>query len=88
MKQAREKNNQELTGRVISDKMTGTVKVAVNSLFRHPLYKRQVNKTKKYLADCQKVAAKTDDLVVIVVTRPLSKQKHWQVIKNISQEKK
>jgi small subunit ribosomal protein S17 len=67
------------TGKVVSDKMEKTVVVAVEIKMRHSVYKRTISKTKKYKAHDEKNEARTGDTVVIMETRPLSKDKRWRV---------
>ncbi len=71
-----------LKGVVVSDKMIGSVTVKVTRLFSHPLYKKRVRRDKKYICD-NPVGAKLNDEVLIEESRPLSKRKHWRVIKVI-----
>jgi len=66
-------------GRVVSDKMDKTVVVAVETAFRHPLYGRIVKKTKKFKAHDEHNECKVGDIVRIMETRPLSKEKRWRV---------
>lgn len=70
-----------LTGRVVSDKMDKTVVVEVERLLRHPLYKKVIKKTKKYKAHDEDNACRVGDMVSIVESRPLSKEKRWIVEK-------
>ncbi|OGO61664.1 MAG: 30S ribosomal protein S17 [Chloroflexi bacterium RBG_19FT_COMBO_48_23] len=72
------------TGKVISDKMDKTVVVLVESLRRHPLYKKVVKHTSKFKAHDEANACKIGDVVKIIETRPLSKDKCWRVAKIIS----
>ena len=72
------------TGTVISDKMDKTVVVLVKSLGRHPLYKKVVRHTSKFKAHDKANACKVGDVVKIIETRPLSKDKRWRVAKIIS----
>jgi len=67
-------------GIVVSDKMPKTVLVAVESLFRHPLYKKQVRRRKRYMAHDEKEVSRLGDRVRIVESRPLSRHKRWQVV--------
>jgi small subunit ribosomal protein S17 len=71
------------TGRVISDKMEKTVIVAVDTPWRHPLYKKAVRRVVKYYAHDEKKPAKTGDMVLIEEMRPLSKTKRWRVARVI-----
>ena len=66
-------------GRVISDEMDKTVVVSVETPKRHPLYKKVIKRTVKYKAHDESNQCKVGDMVRIVETRPLSKQKRWRV---------
>jgi small subunit ribosomal protein S17 len=68
------------TGTVISDKMDKTVIVLVESLRRHPLYKKVVRDTSKFKVHDATNTCKVGDVVKIVETRPLSKDKCWRVV--------
>ncbi len=68
------------TGVVVSDQNDKTVTVLVERQFAHPLYTKQVRKTKKYRAHDENNEYKTGDVVRITETRPLSKTKRWRVI--------
>jgi small subunit ribosomal protein S17 len=72
-----------LTGSVISTKMEKTVKVRVERKYRHPLYEKVVRKHKNFLAHNEKIELQTGDTVKIKETRPLSKNKHFEVIEKI-----
>ena len=67
------------TGRVVSDKMDKTVVVVVESRRRHPRYKRVVKYSKRFKAHDKDNVCPPGDLVRIVGTRPLSKEKRWRV---------
>jgi small subunit ribosomal protein S17 len=66
-------------GVVVSDKADKTVTVKVERRFSHPLYGKQVAKTKKYHAHDEENQFRVGDTVRIVETRPLSKMKRWRV---------
>ena len=66
-------------GVVVSDKSDKTVTVQVERRFAHPLYGKQVRKTKKYQAHDELNEYKVGDMVRMVETRPLSKTKRWRV---------
>ena len=70
----------QLTGRVVSDKMQKTVVVAVESRYRHPLYKHTVRTTKRYKAHDEDDACRLGDTVRLIESRPLSREKRWRVI--------
>jgi small subunit ribosomal protein S17 len=74
------------TGKVVSDKMDKTVVVAVTRTFQHPLYKKTVKKITKLKAHDEDNKCKTGDTVQIIESRPLSKDKRWQVIKIVEGE--
>ncbi len=66
-------------GLVISDKMQKTVVVEVESMLKHPLYKKSIKRTKRFKAHAEAGVCKMGDRVRIVETRPLSKDKNWRV---------
>jgi small subunit ribosomal protein S17 len=70
-------------GTVVSDKMNKTVVVAVERRYAHPLYGKQVTRTKKYHAHDENDEYHTGDVVRIMETRPLSKLKRWRVVEAI-----
>jgi len=69
-----------LTGTVISSKMDKSAVVLVERLWRHPLYKKTVHRSKKYLVHNQ-LKAKEGDVVEIKETKPISRRKRWVIIK-------
>jgi len=66
-------------GVIVADKADKTVTVQVERRFAHPLYGKQVAKTKKYLAHDEHNEFKVGDTVRMVETRPVSKTKRWRV---------
>jgi len=68
-----------LTGVVWSDKMEKTVIVMVNRLVLHPVYKKYIRKRKKVKAHDEKNECRIGDKVLLIETRPLSKEKRWRV---------
>ncbi len=70
-------------GVVLSDKMDKTIVVAVTRLVRHPLYPKVFKKTTKFKVHDEFNEAKTGDIVEIMETRPLSKTKHWRLVRII-----
>ncbi len=68
-----------LVGVVVSDKMDKTVVVKVNQLIKHSVYNKYIRRTAKYKAHDKDNACKVGDRVLMVETRPLSKDKHWKV---------
>ncbi len=67
-------------GEVVSDKMDKTVVVAVTRLVRHPLYGRFVKKTSKFKVHDENNECQTGDVVKIMETRPISKDKRWRLV--------
>ena len=70
-----------MQGTVVSDKMDKTVVVEVERRVTHPLYKKIVRRSKKYVAHDESNALKIGDLVRIRECRPISKRKCWEVTK-------
>ena len=77
----------ERVGIVVSDKMDKTIVVAVSERVKHPLYKKIVNRTKKFKAHDENNACGIGDKVLIAETRPLSKDKRWRVVEIIEKAK-
>ena len=77
----------ERTGIVISNKMDKTIVVAVKRKVKHPIYGKFVNKTTKFYAHDEKEDSNIGDLVRIMETRPLSKNKCWRLIGIIERAK-
>ena len=75
------------TGMVVSDKMDKTVVVAVIDNVRHPLYKKIVKRTVKFKAHDEQNACGIGDTVMIMDTRPISKDKRWRVVEIIEKAK-
>lgn len=67
-------------GRVLSNKMDKTVVVSVDRRIKHPLYGRYIKRSTKFMAHDGDNTCQTGDLVRVVETRPLSKQKRWRVV--------
>lgn len=74
-------------GRVVSDKMQMTVVVAVETMFRHPLYGKTMRRTKKFKAHDANNECGIGDTVEIMETRPLSKEKRWRVVQIVEKAK-
>jgi len=66
-------------GLVVSDKMDKTRVVAVERTFRHPRYERVVKRTTRFKAHDERNETHVGDRVLIVETRPLSKDKRWRI---------
>lgn len=67
-------------GKVVSNKMQKTIVVAVEDRVRHPLYGKTVKRTKKFKAHDENNVCNVGDIVKIMETRPLSKEKRWRLV--------
>jgi len=77
--QTERSRRQVLSGTVVSDKMEKTVTIKVERTIMHPLYKRFMKKSQKYVAHDEANECSIGDRVVITSCRPLSKRKRWRV---------
>jgi small subunit ribosomal protein S17 len=75
---------QQLTGKVVSDKMEKTVVVAVERSVRHEVYGKSQKKTSKFVAHNDGNEAKVGDTVAIAESRPLSRRKRWIVTRVVA----
>ncbi|KMM36057.1 MULTISPECIES: 30S ribosomal protein S17 [Bacillales] len=73
-------NRKEYTGRVVSDKMDKTITVMVETYKMHPLYGKRVKYSKKFKAHDENNTAKINDVVTIMETRPVSKDKRFRLV--------
>lgn len=71
----------EMTGTVVSDKMQKTIVVKVGRHVRHGLYQKYIASSKKFKAHDEKNEAKMGDIVTIIESRPLSRDKRWALQK-------
>ncbi len=81
------KNRKTRIGKVVSDKMEKTIVVAVETRVRHSLYGKTVNRTTKFKAHDENNEANINDKVLIMETRPLSKDKRWRLVEIIEKAK-
>lgn len=77
----------ERIGIVVSDKMEKSIVVAVKRKMQHPIYGKFINKTSKFYAHDEENTCNTGDLVRIMETRPLSKNKNWRLVEIIERAK-
>jgi small subunit ribosomal protein S17 len=75
------------TGEVISDKMKKTVVVAVDRLAQHPLYKKTIKRVIRFKAHDEEDKCKSGDIVTIIESRPMSRDKRWKVVEIVSRGK-
>ncbi len=74
-------------GVVSSNKMQKTISVTVERRLRHPIYGKYVKKSKKFTAHDENNDCNIGDLVRIMETRPLSKNKRWRLVEIIERAK-
>ena len=74
-------------GKVVSNKMDKTVVVAIEDNVKHPLYKKIIKNTIKLKAHDENNTCGIGDRVLIMETRPLSKDKRWRVVEIIEKAK-
>ena len=77
----------ERVGKVVSNKMTKTITIAVDRKVKHAIYGKFMNKTTKFMAHDEKNEAGIGDTVRIMETRPLSKNKRWRLVEIIEKAK-
>ena len=76
-----------MVGKVVSDKMDKTVVVSIKDNVKHPLYKKIIKRTVKFKAHDEKNECGIGDRVMIMETRPISKDKNWRVVQIIEKAK-
>ena len=74
-------------GKVVSDKMDKTIVVTIETLVRHPLYKKIIKRTTKFKAHDENNECKVGDKVLIMETRPISKDKRWRLVEVLEKAK-
>ena len=76
-----------LLGQVVSDAMEKSVVVEIATRMRHPVFKKMVKRTRRFLAHDERNEARVGDTVKIMETRPLSKRKRWRLIEIVERAK-
>ena len=79
-----EKKQKTRAGRIVSNKMDKTVVVAIETSKHHKLYKKTIKRVVKYKAHDENNECRQGDMVRIIETRPLSRQKRWRVAEIIT----
>lgn len=74
-------------GTVVSDKMDKTIVVAIEDKVRHPLYKKIIKRTVKLKAHDENNECGIGDKVVVMETRPISKDKRWRLVEIVEKAK-
>ena len=80
-------NHKTIQGVVVSDKMDKTITVEVTTMKKHPIYNKYTKSTIRYKAHDEKNEAHIGDTVVIVETRPLSKDKYFRLLTIVERAK-
>ncbi len=83
----RQSKRKTLQGIVVSDVMEKTISVEVVTIGKHPLYKKTVRKSKKFMAHDENNDCNAGDTVRIMETRPMSKNKRWRLVEIIERAK-
>jgi small subunit ribosomal protein S17 len=87
MSEVRTSSRKTRTGKVVSDKMDKTIVVAVEDRVAHPLYKKIIKRTYKLKAHDEENKCGVGDRVLVMETRPLSKDKRWRLVEIIEKAK-
>ena len=77
-------SRKERVGLVVSDKPEKTVTVSVETLVRHPMYKKRVRRSKRFMVHDEGNEARVGDTVRIIETRPISARKRWRLANIVS----
>ena len=77
----------ERVGRVVSNRMDKSVTIAIERKVKHPKYGKFMTKTTKLMAHDEKNECGMGDMIKIMETRPLSKNKRWRLIEIIEKAK-
>ena len=87
MEEKRISSRKTRVGKVVSDKMAKTVVLAIEDRVAHPLYKKIVGRTYKLNAHDEENTCGVGDIVKVMETRPLSKDKRWRVVEIVEKAK-
>lgn len=74
-------SKKQLVGRVVSDRMNKTRVVVLEKLVKHPKYKKYIKRRTKLKIHDEKNEAKAGDRVEVIECRPVSRDKHWRLLK-------
>ncbi len=77
-------SRKERVGMVVSDRPDKTVTVSVETMVRHPLYKKRIRRSKRFMVHDESNEARVGDTVRIIETRPLSARKRWRLANIVS----
>ena len=77
---------QQCVGKVVSNSSKDTIKVLIEELYRHPIYRKVIRRSKNILAHCTQPVA-VGDKVQLVSCRPISKRKSWRLLSVVDSSK-
>ena len=77
-------SRKERVGMVVSDRPDKTVAVSVETLVRHPFYKKRVRRSERFMVHDERNEARVGDTVRIIETRPISARKRWRLANIVS----
>ncbi|MBL7850180.1 MAG: 30S ribosomal protein S17 [Cyclobacteriaceae bacterium] len=80
-------SRKERIGKVVSNKMQKSITIAIDRKVKHPIYGKFMKKTTKLMAHDEKNEAGIGDVVRIMETRPLSKNKRWRLVEIVEKAK-
>jgi len=83
----RSKRKKDFVGLVVSNKMEKSIVVSVERQIRHPLYKKYVKRTSKFMAHDEQNSCSVGDTVRIMEMRPLSRKKRWRLVEILEKAK-
>lgn len=81
------KQRKTKVGVVTSNKMEKTITIAVERRLQHPIYGKFVKKTTKFMAHDENQDCQIGDMVRVMETRPLSKNKRWRLVEVLEKAK-
>ena len=87
MSETRTTSRKVRVGKVVSDKMDKTVVVTVADRVAHPIYKKIIKRTYRLKAHDEQNACGVGDIVRVMETRPLSRDKRWRVVEIVEKAK-
>ena len=87
MDEIRTTSRKTRVGKVVSDKMDKTVVVIVEDRVAHPVYKKIIGRTYRLKAHDENNECGVGDIVRVMETRPLSKDKRWRVVEIVEKAK-
>lgn len=80
-------SRKEIVGKVLRNKMDKSIVVGVERKIKHPMYGKFVKKTSTFMAHDEKNECNVGDIVALMETRPLSKNKRWRLVQIIERAK-